>query len=422
MAGEGAGVPDTGGAPVVIVGASHAGVQTAASLRQEGFSGRIVLIGDEAVLPYQKPPLSKAFIKEGVEDRLILRAEDFYPKSGIERIDGRVTRIDRAHREVELEDGRRVGYGHLVLAVGAQNRIPPLPGIALDGVIDLRTLADAARLRAALHAASAVAVIGGGFIGLEVAATAATLGRPVAVLEAMNRLMARTLSPQMSEHFLKAHRRFGVDVHLGTRAVAIEADAAGRAKGVRLEEGGFVPGDLVLVAVGVGPNMALAAEAGLETADGIVVDENLLTSDPVISAIGDCAAFPHRSSGAHLRLESVQNAVDQAKCVARRLVGTPAAYDALAWFWSDQGDQKLQIAGLTQGADRYVAHPSDDGQQMTVMAFRDDALIGVETANAAADHMAARKLLAAEHPVHLADIEAAGYDLRKLMRSGAIPR
>lgn len=400
---------------VVIIGAGQAGFQAAASLRAEGFGGNVVLVGDEPGLPYQRPPLSKAFIKDGDAARLLLRGGDFYEKSRIDLVEGRAVRLDRAARVVALADGRHLSYDHLVLAVGARNRRPPIPGGSLPGVLDLRTLGDADRLRQALEAAHEVAVIGGGFIGLEVAATARLAGRAVTVLEATDRLMGRVVSPAMSAHFLAAHERAGVVVRLGARVEEIVA-REGRAGAVRLAGGNTLGCDLVLLAIGVSPAVELAGEAGLQTADGVVVDEDLLTSDPAISAIGDCASFPHRSSGARVRLESVQNAVDQAKCVARRIVGRPTAYDAVAWFWSDQGDQKLQIAGLSGDAQRYVVRPDETGEKLTVLGFKGGRLVTVETANSPADHMAARKLLAAPEPPDLDTLERADFSLREVLR------
>ncbi len=400
---------------VVIVGAGQAGFQAAASLRAEGFAGSVQLVGDEPGLPYQRPPLSKAFIKDGDADRLVLRGRDFYEKNAIELIEARAERIDREAHLLALADGRQLAYDHLVLAVGARNRTPPIEGGTLAGVLDLRSLGDAHRLREALAEARRVVVVGGGFIGLEVAATARARGCEVTVLEAADRLMSRALSPAMSAHFLAVHERAGIEVRLGVLAQAIVGEE-GRARGVLLSDGDVLGCDLVLLAIGISPSTELARDAGLATGDGIVVDDLLLTADPAISAIGDCASFPHRAAGAMVRLESVQNAVDQAKTLARRIVGHQVRYDEVAWFWSDQGDQKLQIAGLVAGADRTVARPSADGQKLTVLSFKDGILVAVETANAPGDHMAARKLLELPEPPTLAQLEAVDFALRGLLR------
>lgn len=403
---------------VVIAGAGQAGFQTALSLRQEGFAGRIVLVGEEPGLPYQRPPLSKAYIRDGRGERLLFRNADFFAASDIDyRPAHAVTAIDRHARLVTLSDGATLRYDHLVIATGARNRRLAMPGIDLAGVLDLRTLADAEAIRAALAEAGSVVVIGGGFIGLEIAATANAAGARVTVLEATPRLMSRVVSPAISEHFLAAHRGAGIDVRLDAFAAAILGDGNGRAAGVGLADGEEVAGELVLVAAGIVPNAELAETAGLTVHDGVRVDDMLLTDDPSISAIGDCASFPFGHDGVQLRLESVQNAVDQAKCVARRLVGRPERYRAVPWFWSDQGPDKLQIAGLTAGADDMVVGPTPDGAKLTVLCFRRGELVGVETVNAPADHMAARRLLASGQPLGRAGIEAQSFGLAAMARS-----
>lgn len=401
---------------IVIVGSGQAGFQTAVSLRQEGFEGSIALIGEEPGLPYQRPPLSKAYLKEGVADRLRFRDAGFFETNRILLDDGsRVAEINRHDKLVRLEDGRRLGYGHLVLATGARNRRLPIDGIDLDGVVDLRTLAHADSIRQTLASTRQLAVIGGGFIGLEIAATARAMGAAVTVLEATDRLMSRVVSPPVSAHFLAAHREAGIDVHLDTMASGI-IGTNGKATGVALQDGSTIAADLVLVAAGVVANVELAEAAGLYVHDGIRVDDMLATEDPDISALGDCASFPFGHDGMPTRLESVQNAVDQAKCLARRLTGRQERYDALPWFWSDQGPHKLQIAGLAVGADHHEEFSGGEGK-LTVLCFRRGELIGVETVNAPADHMAARKLLSSDQPVTLDDARAAGFDVAALFRS-----
>jgi len=401
---------------IVIVGSGQAGFQTAVSLRQEGFEGSIAIIGDEPGLPYQRPPLSKAYLKEGVADRLRFRDAGFFETNRILLDDGsRVAEINRHDKSVRLEDGRRLGYGHLVLATGARNRRLPIDGIDLEGVVDLRTLAHADSLRQTLTSTRRLAVIGGGFIGLEIAATARAMGAEVTVLEATDRLMSRVVSPPVSAHFLAAHREAGIDVRLDTMASGI-IGSNGKATGVALQDGSFVEADLVLVAAGVVANVELAEAAGLYVHDGIRVDDMLATEDPDISALGDCASFPFGHDGMPTRLESVQNAVDQAKCLAKRLTGKEERYAALPWFWSDQGPYKLQIAGLAVGADHHEEFSGGEGK-LTVLCFRRGELIGVETVNAPADHMAARKLLSSDQPVTLEDARAAGFDVAALFRS-----
>ncbi|MGB6118112.1 MAG: FAD-dependent oxidoreductase [Mesorhizobium sp.] len=401
---------------VVIAGSGQAGFQAAVSLRQDGYAGEIVIVGEEPGLPYQRPPLSKAYVKEGVEDRLWFRNADFFDKNAIRLMDGvSVASIDRGDRIVTLSDGATLAYSHLIIATGARNRSLPLPGIGLGNVVELRTLDHARSLRERLGKARALAVIGGGFIGLEVAATARSFGVEVTVVEATSRLMSRVVSAPVSNYFLTAHRQAGIRVELDQMARAIVDDGAGNAAGVDTSEGGHVDADLVLVSAGVVPNAEIAEAAGLYVHDGIRVDGHLLTEDPHISAIGDCASFPFGQDGLQTRLESVQNAIDQAKCVSLRLTGKSEAYSKVPWFWSDQGPHKLQIAGLTAGADHHEIRELDD--RLTVQCFRRGELIGVETVNSAGEHMAARRILAAAEPVTLEQAQAAGFDLTAIMKS-----
>ena len=394
---------------VVIVGAGQGGLQVAASLRQDGFAGSITLIGDEPGLPYQRPPLSKAYMKDGDEARLALKPASFFETAAVDyRPATIVAGIDRQAGTAVLDGGEALPFDHLVLATGARNLRPAMPGLDLPGVHELRGLADAARLRAAMTGARRAAVIGGGFIGLEFAAVAAAAGVPVTVIEAAGRLMARAVTPPLSQRFLEFHRGAGVDLRLSSLGQGVTGTTA--AEGVALADGSTVPADLVLLAVGVRPNVELAAEAGLAVANGIVVDGHLRTSDPRIFAIGDCASFP--LAGLATRLESVQAAVDHARHVARTIAGAEQPpYDALPWFWSDQGPLKLQIAGLSTGWDDTHALTDATGAVDTVLAFRGDRLVAVETVNQAGRHMAARKLLAGG-PVMRDRLQALGWDLR----------
>ena len=357
---------------VIIIGAGQGGHQVAASLRQEGFAGSVTLIGDEPGFPYQRPPLSKGYMKDGKAERLLLKSETFYESSAIDyRATTRAVKIDRSRQRVITTDGSDLPYHHLVLAIGARNALPPIEGLAealkAGQVMGLRTLADAGILRELTASARSAVVIGGGFIGLEFAAVARARGLDVTVVEAADRLMARVVSSDISAHFLEAHEGMGNRILLGV-------DARGIAHGkVTLSDGGQVTADLILLAAGVRPNIELAAEAGLATANGIVVDSQLLTSDPAISAIGDCALFP-ASDGSTVRLESVQAAVDHARHVARRLVhGEWKPYAAVPWFWSDQGDLKLQIAGLRHHAHRQIVVPSPAGK-LVVLNLDGDVL------------------------------------------------
>ncbi len=402
------------GERVVIVGASHAGFQVAASLRQHGFDGTITLLGDEPVLPYQRPPLSKDYLdgKIGL-DLLLMRPEAFYRDHRIDFRPGiRVAAIDRAARRVQLATGGHLAYDHLVLATGARNRVPPLPGIELDGICYLRTLAETEALQLRLTVARNIVVIGAGFIGLEFAAVARAHGKHVRIVELVDRVMARVVSVPTSQFFAAAHRAAGVEFTFGAAAQRI-AGHAGRVDHVELADGERLAADLVLVSVGVVPNSELASAAGLDVANGIVVDAELRTADPAISAIGDCASFPCvHAEGRPMRLEAVQNATDHARCVADRLVGKPHPYNALPWFWSEQGPRRLQIAGLTAGHDQYVLRGDMESGQFSVFCYKDGRLLGVESINRPADHAIARRILSAGREVTPDEAADAGFDLR----------
>lgn len=384
---------------VVIVGTGQGGFQVAASLREEGFDGPVILVGDEPDLPYQRPPLSKAYLTGKADADLVrLRPEKFFVEHRLELRPGeRATGIDRAKQRVTLASGEVLPYDHLVLAVGTRNRPLPVPGADLDGVLQLRTLGDAEALRRRLETAREIAVVGAGFIGLEFAAVAAAHGAAVTVVEATDRPMSRAVSPEVSAHFRAVHESQGVRFVFGA-AVARILGEGGRATGVETADGRCFPADLVLVGIGVIPNAEIAADAGLAVSNGIVVDEHLVTSDPAVSAIGDCALHPSLfAAPGPVRLESVQGAVDQARCVAARLAGRPAPYASLPWFWSEQGPLKLQIAGLAVPCERAVVRgdPAPGGKGgFSVFCFRGGKLVGVESVNRPLDHILARRLLA----------------------------
>ena len=400
---------------VVIVGAGHAGFQAALSLRQLGFKDRVCLINDEAHLPYQRPPLSKAYLKgTGGPDSLMFRPEKFFHDQKIELIADRAVAIDRAAQKLKLASGVSLNYGHLVLATGARNRLLDIPNANLPNVRYLRILDDSEDLRKRIAASKRVVVIGAGFIGLEFAATARIKGLEVDVLELANRVMARAVTAEVSEYFQARHAGAGVRIHLGVMATAIEADGDD-ITGVSLSDGRHIPADLVVVGVGVLPNVELAKEAGLSTASGIIVNEHLLTSDPNISAIGDCALFESPRFGGALRLESVQNATDQAKCVAARLTGDDKVYDGQPWFWSDQGDDKLQIAGLTTGYDRVVLRGDPALKAFSAFCYRQGRLIGIESVNRAGDHMFGRRLLPMDRSIEPEQAADPGFDLKKAL-------
>lgn len=400
-------------ASVVIVGAGQAGFQVAASLRQEGYDGRISLIGDEPGLPYQRPPLSKAYLLGKIgETALLFRPAEFFATQEIELIHDQATAIDRLNRRVLLASGEALSYDHLVLATGAHNRPLPVPGANSEGVFGIKTKLDADTLAPLAKAAKNVVVIGAGFIGLEFAAVAAALGANVHVLELGDRPMARAVSREMSEVFRKAHEGWGVHFDFRQGLSSIESDN-GKACAVITSDGRRLLADLVVFGIGVIPNVVLATEAGLDIENGIKVDAHLLTSDPQISALGDVAHFPCLHNDQQpIRLESVQNAVDQARCIAARLMGKPAAYEALPWFWTDQGSLKLQIAGLSTGYDSTVTIGALEASQLSVLCFRNNQLVAVESCNRPGDHMAARKILARSPQLSPSQAAAEGFELK----------
>jgi 3-phenylpropionate/trans-cinnamate dioxygenase ferredoxin reductase component len=398
--------------PVLIVGAGHAGFQVAASLRQLGFKDRIAIINDEAHLPYQRPPLSKAYLKgTGGPDSLMFRPQKFYDDQKIDLIADRAAAIDRAAHKLKLASGSALDYGHLVLATGARNRLLDIPNARLPNVRYLRILDDSEDLRARLASSKRVVVIGAGFIGLEFAATARIKGLEVDVLELASRVMARAVTAEVSDYFQKRHAEAGVRIHLGVMATAIEADGD-RITGVSLSDGRHIGADLVVVGVGVLPNVELATEAGLPAASGIIVNERLLTADPDISAIGDCALFESPRFGGSLRLESVQNATDQARSVAARLTGNDKSYDGQPWFWSDQGNDKLQIAGLTTGYDQVVLRGDPAQKAFSAFCYRQGRLVGIESVNRAGDHMFGRRFLGMDRQLAPEKAADANFDLK----------
>jgi 3-phenylpropionate/trans-cinnamate dioxygenase ferredoxin reductase subunit len=382
------------GATAVIVGAGQAGAQAAFTLRDSGFAGRIVLIGDEAQPPYQRPPLSKAFLAGGVSvERLLLRPVEHYAAHRIELLlHSPVERIDAAAGRVVLRGGTRIGYDALLLATGSRARRLDIPGARGPAVHCLRTLQDAFALRAALAPGRRVVVIGGGYVGLEVAAIAATAGAKVTVVEALPRLLSRVTTPPIGEHFAALHRRHGVDIRGATEALAFLG-------GERLDaletSGGRIPADVAIVGIGAVPNVELAQAAGLACDDGIVVDAHCRTSDPAIYAAGDCTSHPALGHGERVRLESVQNAVDQASAAARTMAGVPTRYAEVPWFWSNQYDGRLQTAGTFAGHDEIEMRGDSATGSFACLYRRDGATIGIDAVNLPREYMQVRRELAA---------------------------
>jgi len=377
---------------IVIIGAGQAGCQAVESLRKEGFTGPITMIGDEAYPPYQRPPLSKAYLLGTFErERLFLKGDNYYPEAGCELIlNTTVKAIHRAERQVELADGRKLPYGKLLLATGARVRKLRCPGADLPGIHYLKTIADVDGLQAAFTPGMRIAIVGGGYIGLEVAAVGAKRGLDVTVFEAMDRLMARAVSPQISAFYADEHRKAGVKLELNTGVEEIGGN--GKVEWVRA--GGLTyDADMVLVGIGVIPCDELAKDAGLAVTDGIVVDQNAMTGDPHIWSAGDCTRHVGRE-GHQIRLECVQNAIDQAKHAALAMTGKPKTYSEVPWFWSDQYDLKLQIAGLARPTDTLVQRGDPASRKFSVFHMRDGKVAAVEAVNAAPDYLIGKKLIA----------------------------
>lgn len=378
---------------VVIIGAGHGGVQAAASLREEGYDGRIVLVGDEAELPYHKPPLSKTFIKDADAKPQILRAEAFYSGHSIDLLLGETVEcLDPATRRVRFASGDSVAFDHAILATGSRPRLLPVEGGPLEGVFSLRSIADARSIRTLAGEVEDVVILGGGFIGLEIAATLAAGGRRITVIEAQDRLLARAVAPEISTHVAERLAGFGVRVLLRTTVGRIEGEK-GSVAAVRTSAGERIPARMLIVGIGVLPNAELAAAAGLATANGVRVDAQMRSSAPDILAIGDVASYRHWLTSKDVRLESVQNATDHARLAARSITGHVDSYSAAPWFWSDIGDMKLQMVGLTAGSDRQIVTGEPADNKFSVFHYSGAKLIGIESVNRPADHMLGRKMM-----------------------------
>jgi 3-phenylpropionate/trans-cinnamate dioxygenase ferredoxin reductase subunit len=380
--------------PVVIVGASHAAAQAVDSLRRDGHAGRIVLVGDEPALPYQRPPLSKKCLAgEMDEERLWIRPAAYYEQRDVElRLGRRAMRLDATAKVLELDGDERLAYGRLLLATGARARAIDVPGAGLAGVHALRTLADVQAIRRDLAPGRRAVIVGAGYIGLECAASLVRLGMSVTVLEVAERVMSRVVAPEMSAFYTAQHRAHGVELLLRRRITAFEG--VGHVRAVRCADNILYPADVVIVGIGIVPNVELAADAGIACDNGIAVDEHCETSDPDVFAIGDCASFPSQRYGRRVRLESVDNAFEQAKTAAANLCGRPLVHDKLPWFWSDQYDLKLQIVGLAQGYDHVVMRGDPAGHAFACCYLRGDELLALDAVNDAKDFMPARRLIA----------------------------
>jgi 3-phenylpropionate/trans-cinnamate dioxygenase ferredoxin reductase subunit len=387
-------------AKVVIVGAGHAGGSAAAFLRQYGHEGPIVLIGEEPLLPYQRPPLSKAWLKgEADADSLALKPQDWYAQANVAlRLQGVATTLNRGDRTVSLASGEVISYDFLILATGARARELPIPGADLSGVLALRTAADAEGLKAALGPGKRLAVVGGGYVGLEAAASARALGAQATVIERESRVLARVACETLSTFFQDYHGGHGVTFELNANVEAFEGEG-GHVTGVRLKGGEVVACDAALVGVGAHPNVELAQDAGLDCTGGIVVDLEARTSDPRVFAIGDVAHRPLPLYERQFRLESVPNALEQAKQAAAAIVGRPGPSPEVPWFWSDQYDLKLQIAGLPFDADSTIVRGDVGSAKFAVFHLKGDLVQAVEAVNAPPEFMAGKQLIAKRTPV-----------------------
>ncbi|HAG93361.1 MAG TPA: pyridine nucleotide-disulfide oxidoreductase [Gammaproteobacteria bacterium] len=378
----------------IIIGASHAGAQLATSLRREGWAGRIVVIGEESVLPYHRPPLSKALLNgEKTADQLEIFKPSVYEKADIEFMLGTVvTAIDRSDKRVLLTNGESLHYDKLALCTGARVRCLSIPGADLGGVHYLRDLRDASSIQAEVREGARAVIVGGGYIGLETAASLSKLGMKVTVLEMMDRVLERVTAPPLSEYYTKLHSRHGVKILTNTQAQSLRGN--GTVASVECNEGLSLPADLVIIGIGVIPNTGLAESSGLEVDNGIIVNEFACTSDPDIVAAGDCTFHPNNVLGYHLRLESVPNAMEQAKTAAASLCGKQKPYHSLPWFWSDQYNIKLQIAGFNKGYDRVEIMGNPDQDQFVAWYIQGDRLLAADCINSPKEFIQAKKLIA----------------------------
>jgi 3-phenylpropionate/trans-cinnamate dioxygenase ferredoxin reductase subunit len=412
-----------GSESILIVGAGHAGGELATALRMEGCTAPIALVGEEDYLPYQRPPLSKAFLsgQVGIES-LYLRPAATYEKHGIELLLGsQVGALDRGARCVELTNGRRLAYRKLALTTGGRvRRLPPAIAGEADGCGNfhyLRTIRDVGRIQAQLEPGFRLVIIGGGYIGLEVAAVGVKRGLHVTVLEALPRVLARVTAPELSTFYEHVHREAGVDIRIDTTVTGFELDSSRDAVSAVLTSAGRVAADLVIVGIGLQPNVELAQAAGLEVTDGIVVDEFTVTSDPDIVAAGDCTNHPNSAFERRVRLESVPNAVEQARTAAAVLAGKPRAYDAVPWFWSDQYDLKLQMVGFSAGYDQLVLRGSTSGRAFAAFYLRAGRLIAADAVSRPHEFMIAKRLVAARATVDAANLADESFPLKSLLGS-----
>jgi 3-phenylpropionate/trans-cinnamate dioxygenase ferredoxin reductase component len=395
---------------VIIVGAGQGGLQAAESLRSKNYQGEIVLCGDEAYAPYHRPPLSKGLLLgEMTQEQLTIRQAAVFEKKQITlKTNCSVNAINRHEKSVTMANGEKLSYDYLILATGALPRALPFDTSKIkEGLHSLRTLNDTLAIQSSISLAKNVVIIGGGFIGLEMAAVARKLGKQVTVVEYADRLMARVVSPEVSAFYKQLHENHGCQLLLNCKVTQMETNAQGKVIGVSLNTGVELPAYMVVSGIGVIPNTALAEQAGLHCEHGIITDRSGITNDPAIFAIGDCSA-QQRADGTLLRLESVQNAVEMAKACAEAITGGHEPFVAAPWFWSDQYDVKLQMVGLSTGYDQIVLRGDVKSNKFSYFYFKNELLLAIDSINASADHMAGRKLLASANtltPEQAADVD-----------------
>ncbi|WP_432470486.1 NAD(P)/FAD-dependent oxidoreductase [Amphritea sp. HPY] len=402
----------------IIIGASHAAAELAPSLRQEGWDGRILIIGDESYLPYHRPTLSKAFLSgEKSADDILIRPEAVYEKNNIEfMLNVRVDSINRADKTITLNNGEILDYDKLALCTGSRVRTVPLSGIDLPGIHYLRDLSQVEGIMQDVGEGKHAIIVGGGYIGLETASVLRKLGMEVTVLEMAPRVLARVTAPEVSEFYSRMHAEEGVTILTDVAVSGFEGDE--HVSRVICSNGETLPANLVIVGVGILPNVEIAQDAGLEVDNGIIVDEYCLTSDPDIVAAGDCTSHPNALYNQRIRLESVPNASEQGKSAAASICGNKIAYQALPWFWSDQFDVKLRIAGLSQGYDEVVIRGNrHEGREFTAFYLKEGKLIAADCINTAKDFMISKALLSKEIPVTPEALADESFDLKQLLNS-----
>ncbi len=400
---------------VIIIGAGHAAGQAATSLRQKKYAGEIVIIGDEPYIPYQRPPLSKAFLAGDLTvERLYFKPENFYPDHDVTmKLSTRVNSIDPAAHTVTTAEGETLEYSKLILATGSRVRQLPIPGNDLDGVHYLRNIADVEAMQEGFREGARIAVIGGGYIGLEVAAVAVKRGLDVTVLETEARVMNRVVAREISEFFQNIHTEEGTKLELGRRVQKIDGKD-GKVTSVTCADGFTVEADMVVIGIGIIPNTELAEAAGLNCSDGIVVDENCQTADPDILAIGDCSKHPNGLLGRHLRLESVHNAIEQGKTAAANIIGEPSPYNQVPWFWSDQFNVKMQITGMSDTHEQFVLRGDPSTRSFAAFYLQQGRIVAVDAMNSPREFMIGKKLVTAGAKIPIEDLADTSKDFKEM--------